>query len=112
MGLAGSDHQRTGRRCEVVGYQSLRYDSTRHALMVGLRSQPVSCGDAEALDFKEETFDRIFVGCLHHSPGNTPKVIFRGFPCSTRRACTNYDLIMAEYDWFDALGFVTLLLVL
>ena len=74
----GADHQMfaaAGAELYGIDLTERAIEHTRHRLsMFGLASQ-LATGDAERLDFPDESFDIVYSwGVLHHSP-NTPKAI-------------------------------------
>jgi SAM-dependent methyltransferase len=74
----GADHQRfaeAGAYLWGIDLTERAVEHTRHRLACFGLSSNLAVGDAEALDFPNESFDRVYSwGVLHHSP-DTPKTI-------------------------------------
>jgi len=74
----GADHQKFAEADAALWGIDLTEPAVEHTrrrlAAFGLHSH-LAVGDAEALDFEDETFDCVYAwGVLHHSP-NTPKII-------------------------------------
>jgi len=74
----GADHQRfaeAGAELWGIDLTERAVEHTRRRLAAFGLSSTIAVGDAEALDFPDESFDQVYSwGVLHHSP-NTPKAI-------------------------------------
>ena len=103
----GADHQRfaaSGAKLYGIDLTERAVKHTRRRIeLFGLTSH-LALGDAENLDFPDETFDIVYSwGVLHHSP-DTAKAIEEVYRVLSRGGSgKNYDLPQVEYDWSDAL---------
>ena len=101
----GADHQMfaaAGAELYGIDLTERAVEHTRHRLSVfGLSSQ-IATGDAESLDFPDESFDIVYSwGVLHHSP-NTPKAVAEVYRVLRRGGSAR---VMIYYKW-SLVGFM------
>lgn len=103
----GADHQQfaeAGADLWGIDLTERAIEHTRRRLAAfGLNSH-LAVGDAEHLDFHDESFDRVYSwGVLHHSP-DTPRAIAEVWRVLKRGGGEHHDLPQAQRDRFHAVA--------
>lgn len=103
----GADHQRfaeAGAELYGIDLTERAVEHTRRRLQTFGLKPNLAVGDAEDLDFPNESFDRVYSwGVLHHSP-DTPKAIAEVHRVLKRGGGTHHDLPQVEHGRADAVA--------
>lgn len=97
----GADHQcfaEAGADLYGIDLTERAVEHTRQRLALFGLSSHLAVGDAEDLDFPDESFDQVYSwGVLHHSP-DTPKAIREVYRVLKHRGGKGHDLPQVEHD--------------